>query len=40
VTIAPTLVTTPVADVAAHVVAATRAITRMVGGRPALPVAG
>lgn len=40
VSIAPALVTTPVAEVAEHVVAATRAITRLVGGRAPLPVAG
>jgi DNA-binding IclR family transcriptional regulator len=36
----PELVATPVEEVAARVVAATRAITRMVGGRPPLPPAG
>jgi DNA-binding IclR family transcriptional regulator len=36
----PELVATPVEEVAARVVAATRAITRLVGGRPPLPLAG
>ena len=36
----PELVATPVEQVAARVVAATRAITRTVGGRPPLPLAG
>jgi DNA-binding IclR family transcriptional regulator len=36
----PELVATPVEEVAARVVAATRAITRTVGGRPPLPLAG
>jgi DNA-binding IclR family transcriptional regulator len=40
VAIAPSLVTTPVTEVGARVVATTRTITRMVGGRPPLPLAG
>jgi DNA-binding IclR family transcriptional regulator len=36
----PELVATPVEEVAARVMAATRAVTRMVGGRPPLPPAG
>jgi hypothetical protein len=40
VSLIPELVATPVEEVAARVVAATRAITRTVGGRPPLPLAG